>query len=264
MTTEKDDGDEIARLEAEEAAALRDAEQADRLAAEVLVSYESGAGDLGTEEIAEQVEAKERIARFARSNVKRAQALLVEARKRRRLRELQKIRAEVEEYSPKAGAKMASLLKSIAKSQGEFLDLAEEHNSRLMGWASRLSDLDVPARGLRPVPPAEDAGMATQYGDGQAARVFAGRRSIDLVNGVGILETLWKERTHPDAQASIIEGVASAADEEPLPDYDHFYRNASGAVFGRKDPIPSEDLPRLELTEISRAEAWGEDVEVTV
>lgn len=199
----------------------------------------------------EHIETQERLSRFAKLRLEQTRGKAERARAAARLAEAQAIRDEIEKDALKTGKDFVAKLRAIHEAESAFSAAAEAHNGRIADWKQRMHRLDIPETNGSPIPPAKDGNLALSSSTG---RIHAGRRVLDVVPSQQIIEAL-RTNSDPELVYTHLDGLLS---EKPEATAAHFYRNALGTVMALDTAYGPEDMARLELTEISRGEAWGE------
>lgn len=162
---------------------------------------------------------------------------------------------EINAHAMGIGPKLADMARTYYETRLGFLAAADGHNKVVAEFLARAVELEVPESDGRPVGFAKDGKLQRPR---NREAVQAGRRELHRIDGPQYISRL-DEYGDIDAVAA---ALASIDAELPEPDGNvvHF-RGSGGGVF-TFDPehVPSsEERKRNGLTEISQAEAWGED-----
>jgi hypothetical protein len=205
----------------------------------------------GDESVTEDdIVAQESLGRFARRRVEATRRKAAAAKAAARLRECEALAKEIEGYTSGSGEHFASLLQAVQDAREAFTAALTAHNEKLGGWAVRAAALGVGVHDGRPVPPAEDGRLAL----GRGAEILrAGRRQLYTVDSKHYLALV----DSSDAGAAVA-NLRSIDAPTPEDTATHFYRGENGQVICRDRPYSDEELTYVNVTAISRAEAWGE------
>jgi hypothetical protein len=258
------------------AAAEREAAEAEALCRAVEERVLDGGSEATKDEIGHLG-----LARFAKLRAEAANRRAERAREAERQRQLAELRDEIDAYAEDSGAGLAGLLEEVERAAAAFVQAVADRDARLASWHGRMRALGVPEHGA-PVSPPEahgrlgydgairviagmrrlvdvDPGRWLGVALSQAARAVADGEALELTAGdgrrvhVATLGLGWRQPERADAYAPVRELDTPGSE----PSARHFYRGPGGAVIARDEPLPAEEVARLELTPITRMEAWG-------
>lgn len=125
--------------EADVRAAEREAEEAERFAQSLVEKVAAGDDDITPDEI----EAQEKVSRFARLRASGVRARAERYRAAARLQKIRDLRDEVIATAPQSGDDLVKALKAVEKAARKFTELAEAHDQRLVDWVKRVQALRI-------------------------------------------------------------------------------------------------------------------------
>ncbi|MGW1799156.1 hypothetical protein ACWCQN_25100 [Streptomyces sp. NPDC001984] len=257
-----------AREDARVATAEQEAEEAVALVDALEEKVRDGDDTVTPEELANRRE----LGSFAKLRAEATRRKAEKAKRAARLTVCEELRDEIEAYAAGSGQHFAELLRAAQDAVEAFVAAVDERNQHIDGWRQRMQDLHVPAHNNPVIPPKEHGQLG--HG-GQDGEIIGGRRRLQQTSAERWLTRMLNLVVHTHPGLHHIEAPTSGSGVERGQVYDDlaqldapaadaptdvvFYRGPSGGVFTYDpDKEPSADeVKRLELTKISRKEAWG-------
>lgn len=212
----------------------------------------------------EEIEAARGLGRFARLRAEATRRKVERARQAARLRALDDLRAEVEQYGATGGERLVRLLGEVERAVSAFQNAVDQRNKLVDAWSHRAVELGAPAHHA-PCPPPAEHGMVGQM-PAPGRGVIAGARRLSPLDGDAWLARVlrptspggraWRFRVGPldEAMAEHLAKLDAPA-AEPADDALWFRHTGSGQVI-QFDHAPDVHEARG-LVEITRAEALG-------
>ena len=218
------------------------------------------------------VKSQEGVVEFAAAEIERLARAKARHEESLRQGELGIIRAEMDTYAAAEGEHFVDLLKGVETAVLAFAAAYVQHNQTISRWRERMTANGVQPQGNRLAPPKTDQGLSLAPSGAVRA---GGREFTQEFSGQPVQELLMALRGHDGISKNYFESdyvcypkldelyarVSSPVQESAgIPDDALFYRHTNGAIHmrGAESPIPVEDLKRLELRLIDRAEAVAE------
>lgn len=217
------------------------------------------------------VKSQEAVVEYAEAQIERLARAKARYEESVRQSALGTIRTEMDAYSTKEGARFSDLLKGVETAAVAFASAYVEHNKTIAGWRERMA-----ANGVEPIGNRLSAAPDVQglsYGhDGEVragtrafGEQFSGQilqellRALRATSGIG-REYFESEHVGSPTLDELYARVGEPSQERPgIPEDAIFYRHPNGGVYPHspESAYSAADLKRLELTQISRAEALG-------
>lgn len=227
--------------------AEREAEEAEAFVASLEKKVQDGAEDITIEEI----DAQEKVSRFARLRASGVRAKAERYRVASRTAAAHAVREEIENYATGSGERFSALLQAVKDAEDAFVAAVDGHDLKIQGWRQRAeTGLQIPETDGRPMPPEIDGHIALGKG---STLLHVGRRRLEHVGGKSRLDGY--RSGDPEAHIAVLKQI-----DAPVPDStaQHFYRGEGGSVIAYDRPFSDEDVKRLHLVQLTRKEAWGE------
>lgn len=210
-------------------------------------------------------------AEFAGLRVTAAERQVEQARVELYRRQCDDLAAEMEACATDSADRFTTLLRQAETAVRAFVDAVDARNAQLNAWRQRMHQLGVPTHNNPLSPPAEHGHVGWS-----ASELAVGSRrmrtldpSLPLSVMLRRLQDAWRDHLGQRWQLRInLDQVMSQADpyadlarvdvalSEPPAAF--FYRGTGGAVIARDTAFSAEEIKRLNLTVITRQEAWGE------
>ena len=218
------------------------------------------------------VKSQESAVEYAEAQIERMARAKARFEESVRQGELGKIRAEMDTYAAAEGEHFVGLLKDVETAALAFAGAYVQHNQTVTGWRERMTANGVQPQGNRLAPSKTDQGLslapsgAVRAGQREFSQEFSGQVLQELLMALRGHDGISKNYFESDYVGSpkldeLYARVSSPVQESAgIPDDALFYRHTNGSVHmrGADSPIPVEDLKRLELHPIDRAEAVTE------
>ena len=251
---------------------VADAEAEAQEAVQLAAALEQRARDGDDSVTFEQIQEQEKLGRWAQIRADAAKRKAANAREAVRQGELGIIRAEMDTYAAAEGEHFGDLLKGVETAVLAFAAAYVQHNQTISGWRERMTANGVQPQGNRLAPSKTDQGLslapsgAVRAGQREFTQEFSGQVLQELLLALRGHDGISKNYFQSDYVGSpkldeLYARVSSPVQESAgIPDDALFYRHNNGAIHmrGAESPIPVEDLKRLELRPIDRAEAVAE------
>ena len=251
---------------------VADAEAEAQEAVQLAAALEQRARDGDDSVTFEQIQEQEKLGRWAQIRADAAKRKAANAREAVRQGELGIIRAEMDTYAAAEGEHFVGLLKDVETAALAFAGAYVQHNQTVTGWRERMTANDVQPQGNRLAPSKTDQGLslapsgAVRAGGREFTQEFSGQVLQELLLALRGHDALGKTYFesdyvgHPKLDELYARVSSPVQESAGIPDDALFYRHTNGAIHmrGAESPIPVEDLKRLELRLIDRAEAVAE------
>jgi hypothetical protein len=249
---------------------IADAEQEATEAENLVVTLEEAVRSGDDSVTFEQVEKARGLLSFVRLRKEAASRKAAAAKEAARLDACAALNADITAHAQGDGEKFSKQLQTAFEALRTFYDAVDERNTRILDYRQRAFDLGIPEhKHSGPVPashggvrlaanggyPGSDAGViiGRRRVDGIDANSFV-NRALDLLNREGKFKYIHNDNAGDD----LFGDLARIDAEAPESSAKHFYRSPSGAVISKDEPFSSDEIRRLSLTVISKAEAWAE------
>ena len=251
---------------------VADAEAEAQEAVQLAAALEQRARDGDDSVTFEQIQEQEKLGRWAQIRADAAKRKAANAREAVRQGELGIIRAEMDTYAAAEGEHFVGLLKGVETTVLAFAAAYVQHNQTVTGWRERMTANGVQPQGNRLAPSKTDQGLslapsgAVRAGGREFTQEFSGQVLQELLLALrghdGISKNYFESDYvgHPKLDELYARVSSPVQESAGIPDDALFYRHTNGSVHmrGAESPIPVEDLKRLELRPIDRAEAVAE------
>lgn len=215
----------------------------------------------------EEIVAQESLGRFARLRAAATRRKAAKSKETARLLACEALYDDIDAHATDGGEHLATLLHAVEDAITAFSASVTERNSTIQVWRERALALDIPNHAAPVAPPTTHGrvGLAPNGRDG----VIAGRRAVKPLDATFYLnEVLGKlktakvigERIVPNGLATDAVYTSLSAVDAPAAEStaSHFYHGPNGGIIAMDRPFSDDEIKRLQLTVITRQEAWGE------
>jgi hypothetical protein len=259
MTTTDTDPDQI----------IADAEREAAEAENLVVTLEGRVKDGDDSVTFEEVEKAKGLLSFVRLRREAATRKAASAKEAARLQACEALNAEIAAHVKDDGQRFSDLLKTAVDALRAFHDGVEERNELVREFRQRAVDLGIPEQLHTGPVPATHGGVRLTPGGGvgMSAGVMVGRSRVDGVDAnvfmnraidLLVRDNKLKILPYIDAGEDIFGDLAAIDAEAPESSAKHFYRGPNGAVIRKDEPFDSDEIRRMNLKVISKAEAAAE------
>ncbi|HAP90718.1 MAG TPA: hypothetical protein DCR15_13705 [Arthrobacter bacterium] len=239
---------------------IADAEQEAREAENLVNTLEEKVRS-GDESVSfEEVEKARGLLSFVRLRKEAAKRKAAAATEAARIQACEALNADIAARVKGDGKRFSEQLQTAVEALRVFHDAVEERNTSVRAFRKRAEALGIPKQLHNGPFPATHGGVRLNTGAG----VLVGRRHVDTIDAdtfvnrmldLLTLEGKFKHKDYVHAGEDLFGDLARIDAETPDDGAKYFYRGPNGAVIRKGDEYAPDEIQRLRLTVITKAEA---------